>query len=95
MQIEGEDNEYDLQGNLTYDTVPDLFERNSPAVSGSIILNLSHVGRVDSAGLALLVEWSCQARERNEQLVLRNVPDQLKSLIDASGLQAILPISRR
>ena len=95
MQIEDEDNEYDLQGNLTYDTVPDLFKRNSPAISGSIILNLSHVRRVDSAGLALLVEWSCQARERNEQLVLRNVPDQLKSLIDASGLQAILPISAR
>ena len=95
MQIEGEDNEYDLPGNLTYDTVPDLFKRNSPAISGSIILNLSHVERVDSAGLALLVEWSCQARERNEQLVLRNVPDQLKSLIDASGLQTILPISRR
>lgn len=95
MQLEGEDNEYDLQGNLTYDTVPDLFKRNSRAISGSVILNLSQVERVDSAGLALLVEWSCQARERGEKLVLKNVPDQLKSLIDASGLREILPISSR
>ncbi len=94
--MEGDaENEYDLDGNLTYETVPDLFTRNLPMDSGSVSLNLTKVKRVDSAGLALLVEWSCQARAREKKLVLKNVPAQLKSLIDASGLREILPTSNQ
>lgn len=96
MHIQGnEETGYDLSGSLTYATVPDLFRQTPPTISSSTSLDLSSVERVDSAGLALLIEWSRLAKASNKELVLKNVPASLKSLIDISGLGEVLSISDR
>lgn len=96
LQITGDEKTgYDLIGELTYQTVPDLFRMSPIKASSSTRLDLGKVGRVDSAGLALLVEWSFMARAGDNELVLVNVPMSLKSLIYVSGLQKILSISDR
>ena len=94
MRIQGdEETGYDLSGDLTYDTVPDLFKQIPVKVSHSTSLNLSNVERVDSAGLALLMEWTCLAKASNKEIVLIQVPVSLKSLIDVSGFREVLSVS--
>ena len=96
MQLEGDaDSGYDLIGNLTYETVPKLFDQMILEYSESTILSLRKVDRVDSAGLALLIEWSCSARKQGKQLVLKDIPTSLRSLIDVSGLEEVLSVSVR
>ena len=93
MELKGDaDAGYDIVGNLTYETVPKLFRQNTLVYSKSTSLSLRDVIRVDSAGLALLVEWSCSARRQGKELILKDVPMPLKSLIEVSGLQEVLSV---
>jgi phospholipid transport system transporter-binding protein len=51
-----------------------------------ITLDLSKVGNVDSAGLALILEWIKHARSKRVQLRFINMPGQLVNLAKLSGL---------
>lgn len=57
-----------------------------------IQLDLSGVGSADSAGLALLVEWTGWARREKRKLSLTNVPDQAIALAKISEVDEILPL---
>jgi phospholipid transport system transporter-binding protein len=50
-----------------------------------ITIDLAQVTAADSAGLALLVEWKKIARGHKCQLVLKNIPEQLRMLAGLSG----------
>jgi phospholipid transport system transporter-binding protein len=80
---------YSVSGDLTYRTVPDAFEQQLQFASVTR-MNLQNVERIDSAGLAMLVEWVCAARKQDKILVLEQIPDSLKSLIEVSGLTEVL-----
>lgn len=86
--------EFRLEGELTFKTVPDLGEQDNVLFNGDeiVVCDLNGVGRSDSAGLALLVSWARAARRRGKVLQLRSVPAQLMSLIEVSGLEAVLPL---
>ena len=84
---------YYLSGDLTYSTVPHLFKQHPLRYTDSTIIDLAQVQRIDSSGLALLVEWTCEARKQNKELVLKNVPGSLNSLINVGGLREILSLS--
>ena len=49
-------------------------------------IDLSQVGRVDSAGLALLVEWSVAARSGGRTVVYRKPPAMVGALAGISDL---------
>lgn len=90
MRIEGDSTTgYSVSGDLTYGTVPAAFEQQLQFASETRI-NLQNVERIDSAGLALLVDWVCAARNQGKILVLEQIPDSLKSLIEVSGLTEVL-----
>lgn len=89
-------NRYTLSGPLTFDTVPGLYrdagtdfladaDRSRP-----VELSLDSVGRCDSAGLALLLEWLHVARERGVGLRFEGLPEQLVSLVRVSDLDEVL-----
>ena len=80
---------YHLSGDLTYKTVPAVFDQEIEFTEQTR-LDLSDVARIDSAGLALLVEWTCVARRQNKKLVLEQIPESLRSLIEVSGLREVL-----
>jgi len=93
LQIEGDaQSGYSMRGNLTYETVPELFGKNLQFAAETRI-DLDKMERIDSAGLALLVEWSCEARRRNGCVILEHIPDSLKLLIDVSNLRDVLSIA--
>lgn len=84
---------YTLDGDLTHATVPALFETKCPEFNGSTLtIDLSAVRRSDSAGLALLLEWTRQGTERGTHVVLAHIPAQLRSMIKVSGLSGLLTI---
>jgi len=81
-----------IQGALTFDTVPDWFDKGSGWFSGNgeLVIDLAGVTRADSAGLALLIEWLRLARSMKRPLRYIHIPDQVQTLTRINGLQDAL-----
>jgi ABC-type transporter Mla MlaB component len=86
-----------LEGPLTIATVSDRFRELAPVWSGGrgpAAIDLALTSRVDSAGLALLLEWQALARQRGASLAFHNPSSGLLRLAalceatDALGLAA-------
>lgn len=85
-----------LRGALGFDTVPDLLARGADwvrATPGPLTIDLAAVERIDSAGLALLVEWVNRAQGRTVRFA--NVPEQARQLVRVYGLSAALGLDAR
>jgi len=85
-----------LGGSLTFRTCAALFrelERHGADAPLDGPVDLSDVRAVDSAGLALLLEWQARQRKAGRGLVLHHAPDNLMRLaeladaVDLLGLQ--------
>lgn len=82
------DGHYSITGELGFDTVPVLYPGPFTGESG-IQLDLAGVSRADSAGLALLVQWAQDARQRDAKIDFCNIPDQLAAMIKVAELQSV------
>ncbi len=87
-QIEQQAGTIVLTGMLRLDTVASLYGRidftqlsNQP-----VTIDLSGVDAVDSAGLALCVDWIKQAQHASAAITFRGVPEQLQRLVRMNGL---------
>jgi len=82
-----------VEGELTFDSVPAIqyssleFFENPPAT-----LDLGGVERIDSAGIALVVEWARLARNAGGRMRLVNVPSGMMALSKTTGLTRLLNI---
>ncbi|MCW8827547.1 MAG: STAS domain-containing protein [Gammaproteobacteria bacterium] len=86
-----------ISGELTFATVTILLEQSRPlllSAKGGLVMELAGVGRVDSAGLALLIQWMRMAREQGVDILFRHVPEQLLAIAHASDLDTILPLEQ-
>jgi phospholipid transport system transporter-binding protein len=81
-----------LSGDLMFATVPALLGAGDAALGAhaQADVDLAAVGRVDSAGLALLLEWSVSARAAGRALRYRNAPAALAALAGISELGELL-----
>ena len=70
---------------------PKLGDPGSLIDAPEVLLDLRDVTRMDSAGLALLVDWQGQARIRRTVLRFRNLPAGIAAIAEVYGLGAILP----
>ena len=81
-----------LAGPLTFETVSRLFralEKSAPGETPQEQIDLAGVTTIDSAGLALLLEWQSRSRAAGRKLTMRNAPDgllRLARLCEATGL---------
>ncbi len=73
---------YRVTGSLGFDTVPDLWTQSLSELNGTTdpVINLGQVTHVDSAGLALVIEWVHWARHRGRPLTLVDLPEKLIAL---------------
>lgn len=62
------------------------------AASPSVRIDLQGVGQANSAGLALLLEWLHQARQRDQRLELVNLPESLTRIAAITNLAGLLPL---
>lgn len=85
---------YRVEGDLGFGTVTALYREARRVVEGSAFtVDLGGVQRADSAGLALLVEWTREAYALNRSVRFVNMPAQLKQIASVSGLDRILPLA--
>ena len=87
-----------LTGPLTFATVARLFGEIAQALPKAAPggrIDLAGVGAIDSAGLALLLEWQSRARARGGQLALDNAPAGLLSLARLCEADDLLNLSGR
>lgn len=79
----GPDGHARVAGELTLDTVSKVFRQAELAVSQGrhiVDVDLAAVSRVDSSGLALLLEWQSLAHRDGRIMRIRNAPPGLLSL---------------
>jgi phospholipid transport system transporter-binding protein len=81
-----------LSGDLQFDNAARVLDEGAAAFGADAHaeIDLAQVRRVDSAGLALLVEWSVAARSGGRAVAYRNVPPALGALAGISDLGQFL-----
>lgn len=82
-----------VRGELNFESVVELWRTTGPlfAADPPARVDLSGVSHANSAGVALLVDWLSQARQRRQELVFLNVPVQMRAIIQVADLDAMLP----
>ncbi len=82
-------------GELSFETVPELFARAGRLDPGQsdLIVDLSGVTRANSAGLALLLEWLNEGRRRHRTVRFRHLPDSLRNIARVSNAMDLLPLA--
>lgn len=82
---------YALNGELSFQTVPKVWQDLSKRLDGDgLQLDMRDVGRVDSAGLAMLVTLIADAQSAHRTIKFVEVPAQLRQLAKVSGVDALL-----
>lgn len=57
------------------------------------VLDFSHVTFMDSSGIAVILKTMRLVKEAGGRLTVENVPPQAMRVIDAAGIERIVPIS--
>ncbi len=90
----GEGGHYRIAGELTFETVPEIWQRHDrfAADGDTVTVDLAGVTRADSAGLVLLVEWLRAAQHQHKQIRFQNIPGPLLAIAKVSSLDTLLPL---
>ena len=86
------DGRFALSGDLVFENAARVLEAGDAAFGGkpAIEVDLAAVGRVDSAGLALLLEWAVAARAAGGAVRYRNIPSGAAALAGISDISELL-----
>ena len=83
-----EDGQYYLSGVMLRDTVPDFWQRRAQWLpkESAVILDLSRLERVDSAGVAMLLHLKHHLNLHQQTLTLKNIPTKMGVLLALSHI---------
>lgn len=86
---------YALDGALTYATVSTFWisTKNLFRSTGSYFVDLSAVTEIDSAGLALLIDWVRRCRASGATITFEQAPTKLTALAKIGDLSELLNLS--
>ena len=81
-----------VRGPVTFATAGGLLESGKSLFAGqmAVTVDLREVTSVDSACLALLLEWLCQGRAQQCAVTFQGMPAKLLAIARLSGVEAIL-----
>jgi len=95
----GDDGRVSVHGNLNRDTLAKDWwvmlsagEKKSLTNSRACLIDLANVERVDSAGLAWIVNALRDARANGLSVSLTDVPEKLHQLAKISSVDTLLPV---
>jgi anti-sigma B factor antagonist len=83
---------YHAKGKLSLETVSGFIQQLRPDVSAKLVLDLSGVSFLDSAGVGALVSLFVNRRNQGKVLALAALPAQAKAVVTVAGLHNMLPI---
>ena len=87
-----------VRGDLTLDTVASVYRQAEESAAKGVQpseMDLGGVTRVDSSGLALILEWQARARRIGQTLKISNAPDDLLSLAGLCEAAGLLELNGR
>jgi len=90
-----DDGVFAVSGRVTFQTVPQflgLTKRWLQSGNGRVTIDMQAVTLVDSAGLALMIEWLQLARTANREIGFTNIPGQMRDLIRVNGLEQVFQL---
>ena len=93
---EGDNGRLEIHGDLNFASVALLWNSSFRSLPerDALDIDLSHVERSDSAGLALLVECLRHARQTGKTIRFFNIPAQMLAIARVSALDEVLPLQR-
>ncbi|MFT5138794.1 MAG: phospholipid transport system transporter-binding protein [Lysobacterales bacterium] len=87
--------ELSVSGALTFESVATVYAQSLSVLSDySGAIDLADLSSVDSAGLALLLEWQALAQSHGARLVFENAPSELQRLAALSNSSELLGITQ-
>ena len=85
---------FQLAGSLVYANASDLLGEVNAVLKNHqeslLNINCEELSRLDSAGIALLIEWKRWCNNHNKQCHFQGLPTQANSLIETYRLQEVL-----
>lgn len=78
-----------FEGIIDHQTVPDLISSLPQVESKSSVLDISGVTRIDSAGMAFLIDWGKNHLDEGQKVILRGASEQARQLIETMKLDAL------
>ncbi|MCH8501258.1 MAG: STAS domain-containing protein [Aliidiomarina sp.] len=90
-----EKNQVVVRGLLDRDHVGAAWQSRQDWLSGSgdVSVDLQGVEKVDSAGLAMLIQVKAELLQQGRELALHNVNTQLRQFAEVSGVTELLSLS--
>jgi phospholipid transport system transporter-binding protein len=91
----GGQGEIRLSGRLSMASVPELVEKSRDWFrdANDVDVDFSAISQSDSAGVALMLEWLRRARQHGCKLHYRNLPAQMRAIVEFGDLGDILPLA--
>jgi anti-sigma B factor antagonist len=81
-----------LDGRLVLETVTEFLQTMRPQTSPSLVLDMSGVSFLDSAGVGALVQLFVHRRNQGQKFALAALTGQGTAVMQVSGLVKLLPI---
>jgi phospholipid transport system transporter-binding protein len=91
LQDHGE-GRFSLSGDMSFETANQIL-RSSESVfrqHATLEIDLSGVGKADSAGLALMLEWKAQAGQRGASIQFIEIPKSLLAVAKTSEVSDLI-----
>ena len=84
-----------LTGALSFETIPTVLEQSAEYAARTdlpdrLTIDFAGITGVDSAAVALLLEWRRQAAQRNKRLDFINLPANLLALAELYGVADLI-----
>ena len=85
---------YQLNGKLSLETVNEFIQKLRPELAQHMVLDLSGVTFLDSAGVGALVSLFVSRRNHGKTFALADLAPQSSAVVTVAGLQNLLPIHK-
>jgi anti-sigma B factor antagonist len=85
---------YKATGKLSLETVAEFIQKLRPEPAASLVLDLSGVSFLDSAGVGSLVSLLVSRRNQGKTFALAGLTPQSTAVVSVAGLQNLLPIHK-
>jgi len=85
---------YRAKGKLSLETVNEFIQRLRPDPAQQLVLDMSGVSFLDSAGVGALVSLFVNRRSHSKSFALAALPPQASAVVTVAGLQKLLPIHK-
>jgi anti-sigma B factor antagonist len=85
---------YKATGKLSLETVNEFIQKLRPEAAKHLVLDLSGVNFLDSAGVGSLVSVFVSRRNQGKTFALASLTQQGIAVVSVAGLQKLLPIHK-